>query len=128
MPSAHVCAIPIYPFEGANGFMARPNMVPGVNRNQPQCSLVNYRPQQGQLYQSGGFPGSRLPTLLATLQELLEDYVGLLISTKDFSIIKGTNVNERVSIEFRADFLNIFNRVGFRLGDGWRPVWFCPLQ
>ena len=36
----------------------------------------------------------------------------------DISIIKCARVNERVSIEFRADFLNIFNRTMFGLGTG----------
>jgi len=34
------------------------------------------------------------------------------------SIIKRTNVSERVSVEFRADFLNIFNRTVFGVGTG----------
>ena len=37
---------------------------------------------------------------------------------EDISIIKSTNVNERVSIDFQADFLNIFNRTVFGIGTG----------
>ncbi len=43
---------------------------------------------------------------------------GFAYLNEDFSIIKSTNVNERVSIEFRVDFLNLFNRVVFGLGSG----------
>ena len=35
---------------------------------------------------------------------------------EDISIIKRTPVNDRVSVELRADFLNIFNRIVFGLG------------
>ena len=35
---------------------------------------------------------------------------------EDISIIKRTPVNDRVSVEMRADFLNIFNRIVFGLG------------
>jgi hypothetical protein len=37
---------------------------------------------------------------------------------EDISIIKRTPVNDRVSVELRADFLNIFNRTVFGLGTG----------
>ena len=37
---------------------------------------------------------------------------------EDISLIKRTSVNERISVEFRADFLNIFNRTVFGLGTG----------
>ena len=37
---------------------------------------------------------------------------------EDISMIKRTPVNDRVSIELRADFLNIFNRTVFGLGTG----------
>lgn len=37
---------------------------------------------------------------------------------EDISIIKRTNINERISVEFRADFLNMFNRVVFGFDQG----------
>ena len=37
---------------------------------------------------------------------------------EDISIIKRTPVNDRVSVELRADFLNIFSRTVFGLGTG----------
>ena len=37
---------------------------------------------------------------------------------EDISIIKRTSITERVSIEFRADFLNAFNRVLFGFDQG----------
>src|SRR5207249_5008539 len=37
---------------------------------------------------------------------------------EDISIIKRTNITERVSVEFRADFLNAFNRVLFGFDQG----------
>jgi hypothetical protein len=37
---------------------------------------------------------------------------------EDFSLSKKTMVTERVSVEFRADFLNAFNRTVFGLGTG----------
>jgi len=38
--------------------------------------------------------------------------------SEDFSIIKRTSVTERVNVEFRADFLNIFNRTLFGFDQG----------
>jgi hypothetical protein len=37
---------------------------------------------------------------------------------EDLSVIKRTQVTERVNIEFRADFLNLFNRVVWGTGTG----------
>jgi hypothetical protein len=37
---------------------------------------------------------------------------------EDISFIKRTNVSDEVTVEFRADFLNIFNRTIFGLGTG----------
>ena len=37
---------------------------------------------------------------------------------EDISLIKQTNITERVSIQFRADFLNIFNRTLFSFDQG----------
>jgi len=36
-------------------------------------------------------------------------------SSEDFGIVKNTRVTERVTVQFRADMFNVFNRVG--LGD-----------
>ena len=43
---------------------------------------------------------------------------GFAYLNEDISIIKRTKVNERVSVDFRADFLNIFNRTVFGVGTG----------
>lgn len=37
---------------------------------------------------------------------------------EDISVVKKTNITERVNIEFRADFLNIFNRTVLGWGSG----------
>jgi len=37
---------------------------------------------------------------------------------EDISVLKRTNINERVGVEFRADFLNIFNRTLFGFDQG----------
>ncbi|MEE8606893.1 MAG: TonB-dependent receptor [Nitrospiraceae bacterium] len=35
------------------------------------------------------------------------------LASYDFSLVKKTNINERVYVEFRAEFFNIFNRANF---------------
>ncbi len=109
---------PYAPYIGENGFLMRPNVVPGVPQRSPaflngtfdpngtvvngvdQGALLNLNawsyPAWGQL---GNAPrsngGIRLPAYY----------------NEDISFAKRTLATERVNIQFRADFLNIFNRV-----------------
>jgi Carboxypeptidase regulatory-like domain/TonB dependent receptor len=109
---------PYAPFIGENGFLMRPNVVPGVSQRSPaflngtfdpngtvvngvdRGALLNINawsyPAWGQL---GNAPrsdgGIRLPAYY----------------NEDISFAKSTLATEGINIEFRADFLNIFNRV-----------------
>jgi hypothetical protein len=109
---------PYSPFIGENGFLMRPNVVPGVPQRSPAFlngtfdpngtvvngvdhgALLNINawsfPAWGQL---GNAPrsdgGIRLPAYY----------------NEDISFAKSTPATEGINVEFRADFLNIFNRV-----------------
>jgi len=104
---------PYAPYVGPNSFLMRPDVVPGVEKrsaafldgtfdpNAPgvQGALLNINawkdPPLGRLGDAPRSDGSvRLPKYL----------------NEDISIIKRTRVSERVNVEFRADFLNVFNR------------------
>ena len=101
---------------GANGFLNRPNVVPGVERYSPAYLNGTWDP-------NGGLEtGTRLninawkyPAPL-TIGNGARSYGNIRMPAyfnEDISIIKRTNINEWVSVEFRADFLNAFNRVIF---------------
>ncbi len=48
-------------------------------------------------------------------------YYGPGYSDVDFSVFKNTKINERVTIQFRAEMFNLFNRINFA-PPGARPV------
>jgi hypothetical protein len=107
----------MWPFEGANLHISRPNVVPGV-------------PQKSAALRSGHFDPNRDPVLNPdafrdpapwTFGNGPRTYGNLRMFpylNEDISMIKRTPLNDRVSIELRADFLNIFNRTVFGLGTG----------
>jgi hypothetical protein len=108
---------PMWPYDGANAFMSRPNVVPGL-------------PQKSAALRSGHFDPNRDPVVNPeawknpapwTFGNGPRTYGNLrrfAYLNEDISMIKRTPVNDRVSIEIRADFLNIFNRTVFGLGTG----------
>ena len=108
---------PIWPYGGTNSFMARPNVVAGVNQKSAAVLSGSFDPATDTLLNPAAFSipekftfGNAPRTLgNATLFPYLNE---------DISIIKRTSVNERISVEFRTDFLNIFNRTIFGLGTG----------
>ena len=101
---------------GANGFLNRPNVVPGVERYSPAYLNGTWDP-------NGGLEtGTRLninaweypaPFKIGNGARSYGNIRMPAYFNEDISIIKRTNINERVSVEFRVDFLNAFNRVIF---------------
>jgi hypothetical protein len=123
-PQGVVSANSLDPYFGPNGFLTRPNVNPGVpKRSQaflngtwdPSApgeagSVLNIaawtNPQQANRYSFGNAPRTD------------GDIRRFPFYNEDISIIKRTSINERINVEFRADFLNIFNRTVFGFDQG----------
>lgn len=120
------------PYEGNNdngdGF-ALPNIVPGQPiKNPARNGGAKFDPSEQSLLNPAAFAITPNPTASPGLP--YQSYFGDAPATlggagrrlpyfdEDISLIKRTNVTERVNVEFRADFLNIFNRTVFGLGTG----------
>jgi hypothetical protein len=109
------------PYMGALGFFGRPNVVPGVEKK--SAAILN-----GTWDPNGiGAAGSRFninawtdpaPYTFGNAPVTDGAIRQLPFYQEDFSIKKQTNLNDRVSIEFRVDFLNAFNRVLFSFDQG----------
>jgi hypothetical protein len=121
------------PFIGENGFLTRPNVVPGVT--QKSAALINgtYDPNGTPIHNDGSACTGANPCTPANsidrgtrfninawtqpawgqLGSGPRSYGGIRTPAylnEDMSFIKRTHLTERVNLEFRADFLNIFNR------------------
>jgi hypothetical protein len=108
---------PLWPYDGINGFMARPNMVPGINPKSAAVLSGDFDPAKDMLINPAAFSIPDKFTF-GNAPRTLGNVRGFAYLNEDISIMKRTRVNERVSVEFRADFLNIFNRTVFGLGTG----------
>ena len=101
---------PYTPYVEPNSFLTRPNVVPGVPKKTAAYASGHFDPKVDPLlnfnawttppkWTLGNAPrsdgGVRLPAYL----------------NEDISLLKRTPITERVHLELRADFLNIFNRV-----------------
>jgi len=107
----------LWPYEGVNNFMYRPNIVPGVPQKSAAFLSGHFDPNRDTLFN----PAAWEEPAPFTFGNGPRTYGGLrrfAFLNEDISLIKRTSVNERVSIEFRADFFNIFNRTVFGLGTG----------
>jgi len=116
-PSIVNTSQPFWPYEGANGFMARPNVVPGVEQKSAALLSGHFDPNRDTMFN----PKAWEDPAPFTFGNGPRTYGGLrrfAYLNEDISIIKRTSVNDRTSIEFRADFLNVFNRTIFGLGTG----------
>jgi len=133
---------PGYPYVGDNSFTARPNVVPGVEKKSAAVLNHNFDPNAGAVRNDGvscGSPGAGCtyanstdrgatlnglawsqtsPWTLGNQPQYDSAARRFGYHNEDISIIKRTAINERVSIEFRGDFLNIFNRTLFGFDQG----------
>jgi hypothetical protein len=127
-------ANPYNPYVGPNSFLMRPNVVPGVNKKSSAYLSGKFDPN-GQPVHLDGTPCSQPPACNYTNTI---DYGAILNGAawsdpawgtlgnasrsngairlpgyynEDITFLKRTRITERVNLEFRADFLNIFNRV-----------------
>ena len=87
-------------------FNQRPNVVPGVNP-----ILSNWTPSTGYLN-----PLAFVQPAYGTFGDLGRDSIfGPGLSNVDFSITKNTRLTERLNLQLRAEFFNIFNHPNFAL-------------
>ncbi len=109
------------PYMSDNGFTTRASVVPGVEKKSAAILNGTWDPN------GVGAAGSRF-NINAWTDPAPYTYGNAPVTdgairqlpfyNEDFSIIKRTNINERVSVEFRVDFLNAFNRVLFGFDQG----------
>jgi hypothetical protein len=87
-------------------FNQRPNVVPGVNP-----ILSHWTPSTGYLN-----PLAFVQPAFGTFGDLGRDSIyGPGFTNVDFSISKNTRLTERLNLQLRAEFFNIFNRPNFAL-------------
>ncbi len=96
-------------FQPPANYHQRPNVVPGVNP-----ILPNWNPATGYLN-----PLAFQQPADGTFGDLGRDAIyGPHFYNTDFSLTKRTPISEKVSVEFRAEFFNIFNHPNFALPNG----------
>jgi hypothetical protein len=130
-----------YPYVGPNGFIARPNVVPGVPKKSAAILNGTWDPNGVPVHNDGTACTKANPCTFANAHDPGAVLNGLGWSNpapwtlgdaprtdggarrfaylnEDISLIKRTNITERVNVEFRADFLNLFNRTVFGFDQG----------
>jgi hypothetical protein len=114
--------------DNGGGFNCRPNILAGVPIANPARGQKGYDPTITSLVNPAAFQLTPNPITQPGLayQSYFGDAPSLLGGAgrrlnyyeEDISIIKKTQVTERVNVEFHADFLNIFNRTILGWGTG----------
>ncbi|HZP01772.1 MAG TPA: TonB-dependent receptor [Terriglobia bacterium] len=112
---------PFNPYVGPNGFLMRPNVVPGVPKKSAAILNGTWDPNApgaaGAVININAWadPAAN-PATKWTLGNAPRTDGAIRrfpYLNEDISLLKRTNITERVSVEFRADFLNLFNRTLF---------------
>ena len=112
------------PYFGPNGFLMRPNVVPGVNKKSDAVLNGTWDPNApgdaGMIYNIKAWtdPQAANKYSFGDAPRTDGDVRRFAYLSEDLSIIKRTTITERVNVEFRADFLNIFNRTIFGFDAG----------
>ncbi|HET6962012.1 MAG TPA: TonB-dependent receptor, partial [Terriglobia bacterium] len=114
------------PYFGPNGFLMRPNVVPGVEKRSQAYLNGTWDPnapnEAGSVFNINAWNNPQLnPSTKYSFGNAPRtdgDVRRFPFLSEDISIIKRTNITERVNVEFRADFLNIFNRTIFGFDQG----------
>ena len=96
---------------GIGGDNLRPNLVAGAQKRS-SVSAADFDPEKDVYINAAAF-SIPAPYTLGNAPRWFGDLRKFAYLSEDFSIIKRTSIKERVSIEFRADFINAFNRVVF---------------
>ncbi|MBV9610592.1 MAG: TonB-dependent receptor, partial [Acidobacteria bacterium] len=104
--SSDTSSFPNSSFNTQSNFHQRPNLIPGVNP-----ILPNWTPTTGYLN-----PAAFQQPADGTFGDLGRDAIyGPGYWSLDFSMIKNTQITERLALQFRAEFFNIFNHPNFAL-------------
>ncbi|PYV91032.1 MAG: hypothetical protein DMG05_08355 [Acidobacteria bacterium] len=99
------------PLPGIGGNWLRPNLVPGAQKRS-NVPASDFDPAKD-LYINAAAFSIPPPFTLGNGPRWYSDLRKFAYLNEDFSIIKRTSVTERINVEFRADFINAFNRVIF---------------
>jgi hypothetical protein len=99
------------PIPGIAGDFLRPNVVAGAQKRS-NVSAADFDPEKDVYINAAAF-SIPAPFTLGIAPRWFGDLRKFAYLNEDFSIIKRTSIKERVNIEFRADFINAFNRVVF---------------
>jgi hypothetical protein len=121
---------PLNPYSGPNSFLSRPNIVPGVPKKSaallagkwdPNGTVVNgvdYGAVLNVAAWSNPASNAANPWTLGDAPPTDGTIRRFPFYNEDISVLKRTSINERLNLEFRADFLNIFNRTLFGFDEG----------
>lgn len=121
---------PLNPYAGPNSYLTRPNIVPGVPKRSvafregkwnPNGTIVNgvdYGAVNNVAAWSNPASNTLNPWTFGDAPATDGTVRGFGWLDEDISVIKRTQITERVNIEFRTDFLNIFNRTVFGFDQG----------
>ena len=94
----------------------RPDVVSGVKQTLPLHGLdaINGTPylNEAAFADPPLSPNNFFPLRVGTSPRELPNVRGPAHQEEDFSLVKNTNIKERVKFQIRADFQNVFNRVG----------------
>ncbi len=111
----------LYPYMSDNSFTTRASVVPGVEKKSAAILNGTWDPNgigaAGSRFNSNAW-ADPAPYTFGNAPVTDADIRQLPFYQEDFSIKKQMNLNDRVSIEFRVDFLNAFNRVLFSFDQG----------
>ena len=108
---------PMWPLEGTNGFIARPNVVAGLPQKSAALLSGNFDPNRDTMFNPKAWKDP-IPWTFGNGPRTYGNLRQFPYFNEDISIIKGTHSNERVRVDLRVDFLNVFNRTVFGLSTG----------
>jgi hypothetical protein len=111
---------------GVGGYGTRADVIPGVNQKVPyQCVTADGKEcrvdsEEGTQYLNPAAFGAPpadpdwgyYALRWGTAPRFLPSTRGPAFQSEDFGILKDTRITERFVLKFRADFFNVFNRVG----------------
>ena len=116
-PSMIFTGNPMWPLEGTNGFIARPNVVAGLPQKSAALLSGNFDPNRDTMFNPKAWKDP-IPWTFGNGPRTYGNLRQFPYFNEDISIIKGTPFNERVRFDLRVDFLNVFNRTVFGLSTG----------
>jgi len=93
----------------------RPNVVIGANRQSPRYHASDFDPSKDVMFNINAWNVAPQFTI-GNAPRAYSDIRRFPLLNEDFAVIKRTSWGEKHSVDFRAEFFNIFNRVVFGAG------------